>query len=81
MSSKKAKMPRSQSVSAVDTIKKRKHSQVEDGKKSLFYVIYFDKNVNIGVFYLFVYFIIYNIFFYCRTTRFINKESHRDSLT
>lgn len=31
MSSKKAKMPRSQSVSAVDVMKKRKRSQVEDG--------------------------------------------------
>ncbi|KAM9495457.1 treslin [Clarias gariepinus] len=34
-SSKNAKMPRSQSVSAVDTIKKRKRSQMEDGQHSL----------------------------------------------
>ncbi|GAA6091465.1 treslin [Tachysurus ichikawai] len=35
MSSKKAKMPRSQSVSAVDVMKKRKRSQVEDGRHTL----------------------------------------------
>ncbi|XP_058264470.1 treslin isoform X2 [Hemibagrus wyckioides] len=35
MSSKKGKMPRSQSVSAVDIMKKRKRSQVEDGQHTL----------------------------------------------